>query len=440
MSALEKRRCSSQRLSDGRLVEMMYDPARNPSTYLAIYADGKITYCDEVVDGECVIAPYQETAALRKGVALLPKEAIPYESEQVLAGEIVAFIEKYFTLPNDFKPVALTYVLLSWLYDRFDSIPYLRLTGSFDTGKSRGLRVLGVLCNKPIFTEGFTTPAPLFRLTNLMAGTVIFDEGDQANSRETALLVKILNSGYQKGGAVARMDRSGMDDIKFYSVYGPKIISTRGEFQDQALESRCLTLETGFLQPDKHVPLCLPEDFYEEAKRLRGKLMMYRFRNYHLLRIDSSYRIPNIQTRLSQIMLPLLTLAPSEDIKEQLVQYAVEYDKRTTMNRTTSFEHLIAQAIEKRKHRGEISLQDITLDVNKTAWDRELTPKRVGHIVRWELKLQTYRKRLGYVVLYNAERMALICKKYGLSGGDITDQTQGTTTAVNQLIEGGVHV
>jgi hypothetical protein len=61
-----------------------------------------------------------------------------------------------------------------------------------------------------------------------------------------------------------------------YQVYGPKLVATRGFFEDKALESRYLTEEMGTRPLGEHIPLNLTDQYKEEARRLRNQLLMFR--------------------------------------------------------------------------------------------------------------------------------------------------------------------
>jgi hypothetical protein len=71
-------------------------------------------------------------------------------------------------------------------------------------------------------------------------GTLMVDEADLKGSGIEAHIVKILNSGYTRGVAVIRMN--GTKEPEFFQPFGPKVIATRTEFKDAALESRCLDI------------------------------------------------------------------------------------------------------------------------------------------------------------------------------------------------------
>ncbi len=46
------------------------------------------------------------------------------------------------------------YILLTYVYDNFPEIPYLRVIGDYGSGKSRFMRVVGSVCYSPIITNG----------------------------------------------------------------------------------------------------------------------------------------------------------------------------------------------------------------------------------------------------------------------------------------------
>ena len=59
-----------------------------------------------------------------------------------------------------------------------------------------------------------------------------------------------------------------------YAVFGPKFVSTRGFFQDRALESRCITEETGGRSLRDDIPINLTAEYQRAALAIRNKLLM----------------------------------------------------------------------------------------------------------------------------------------------------------------------
>jgi hypothetical protein len=49
--------------------------------------------------------------------------------------DVQDFIRRYVDLSPAFEKVATHYVLLSWVYDAFNELPYLPLRGDYGSGK-----------------------------------------------------------------------------------------------------------------------------------------------------------------------------------------------------------------------------------------------------------------------------------------------------------------
>lgn len=113
-----------------------------------------------------------------------------------LYNQIREHIQKYVVLEDvRFYDVATGYVLMSWVFDRFSNVPYLRVVGDLGTGKSRFLEVVGKLCNRSMMVSGSISMAAVFRTLDLVQGTLVFDEADFKSSDMSDDIVKILNGG-----------------------------------------------------------------------------------------------------------------------------------------------------------------------------------------------------------------------------------------------------
>ena len=244
----------------------------------------------------------------------LPSNAINFykryptenDAEADLLTEVETFIYKYVDLDNSFRTFAACYVLLSWLYDRFYSIPYLRLLGDFGTGKSRALDVIGGICYRPVNVSGATSAAGIFRVIDRWRGTLILDESDFRFSDETVDIIRILNQGFEKNRTVLRVNTNTMS-LEHFQAFCPKIIASRKKFADEALESRCLSTITKQTSRND-VPFSLGKQFFAERDELRKKLLMYRLKNWS--RIDPEiFNIDvKVEPRLKQITIPFFVL------------------------------------------------------------------------------------------------------------------------------------
>src|SRR5437879_1648639 len=311
-------------LPDRSLSETAYQEHR---TRCCVSTDGALRYQTSVLVTVQRLVPYSpRNNLLTNEVVLFPSEPVEYDSESKLAEDIRGFIHRYVDISPLFEQIASYYVLFSWVYDAFNELPYLRLRGDTGSGKTRFLLTVGSLCYKPIFASGASTVSPLFRILDSMRGTLIVDEGDFRFSDEKAELVKILNNGNGRGFPVLRSESvSGREfSPRAYTVFGPKLIATRGYFQDRALESRCLTEETGGRKLRDDIPINLTGDYKREALELRNKLLMFRFRSFGKRQIDPALVDRSIEPRLAQIFVPLLSVIEDAVARQALREVARE--------------------------------------------------------------------------------------------------------------------
>jgi hypothetical protein len=242
---------SAFQIDKDTIAELVFDKQLGTTNFVFISA-GKLEQRESLEDKlhSRLILPYEPTnSIITSSLIRLPSTASPYKNEGDLLSEIRTFIHKYCALTPTFEAIATYYILLTWVYDAFNEVPYLRFIGDFGQGKSRMLNTLGTICYKPIFANGGTSVSAVFRTIEAFHGTLILDEADLKFSGEQAEMVKILNSGNAKGMPILRSDTNSNDGGQYnpraYSVFGPKIVATRGYYDDKALESRFIVEELG---------------------------------------------------------------------------------------------------------------------------------------------------------------------------------------------------
>jgi hypothetical protein len=420
---------------DGGILEMVYRPEEKRTAFV-LWKDGEWKFEPSLnVDPFRRLVPYSPNNNLIKNeVVLLASEPEEYGSEESLLHEIQSFIHRYVDVSPLFEKIASYYVLFSWVYDGFNELPYLRVRGDPGSGKTRFLLTIGSLCYKPIFASGASTVSPIFRILDSFHGTLIVDEGDFRFSDEKAEVVKILNNGNVKGFPVLRSEVSGKGrefNPRAYHVFGPKLVATRGFFDDKALESRFLTEEMGQYRLRNDVPINLSGSYKQEALQIRNKLLLFRFRNLNKRMPEESLVDRTIEPRLNQIFVPLLSIIEDPKAVEDLRELARRYNREMIADRGMDMEaqilEIVRDMLSSPYGESRLPLKDITswfVDRHGIDYERKVTSKWIGNIIRKKLNLKTQRTRDGYVIPSSElAKLERLYEKYGVTGKEDNEVT-----------------
>ena len=392
-------------LDDGSVIETL--SSRRARTTSLIRFHSGVTETGPTLDVPELgkVRPYPpDNSLLAHGVVQFPSAWEAFDSEIDLAADVQRFIHRYADLSPAFEEAAAYYVLLTWVFDAFNELPYLRLKGDFGSGKTRCLQTIGILCYKPMFASGASTVSPLFRIIDSFRGTLVIDESDFRYSDERSEIVKILNNGNAKGFPVLRSEATPGKEFnpKAFDVFGPKIIATRRSFDDRALESRCITEEMTGLPPRSDIPLSLPEAFYDEAEKLKSQLLSYRVRWKAQLAIPNETRDPNLEARVAQVFAPLMAVACDAKAKERLYDLARKTSATLKTDRGTTTEAQLLDIIcELRRDHIPLSMKEIAERFAArfgTDHSRSVTPKWIGSQLRSRLSLLTVKSHGTFVV------------------------------------------
>jgi len=405
MKGNKKPTVSIMSFMDGETIgECVFESGKNRPGFI-VKKNGELLTQQQYSQGAATLKPPGSVRGLvRSGALKLPLTTIPYGTVEELKTVVRAFIHKYVDLSETFEIICTYYVLLTWLYDKYNELPYLRVRGDYGTGKTRFLSVLGSICYKPIFASGASTTAPLFHLLNEIQGTLVLDESDFRFSDTTAELTKILNNGNTKGFSVLRCEQSsdGKFSVKAYSIFGPKIVAARESFKDDALESRFITEDLGGNSLRENIPITLPGTFEDEAQSLRNQLLQYRFDN-RLKPVSMHVTdIPGIAGRTRQIYLPLLSLIEDRNELSAVYQRVTAYESQLRSDRGLQTEAELLQVIYK------LQLQDKDLSITEITksfviqfgarYGRRITPKWIGYLIRSRLHLGTRKSGGVYII------------------------------------------
>lgn len=309
------------------IIELVYDPDRQKTGLAVSRFGGLFNIEQEVRIGNEVLVPYSANNNLiARGSVLFAAKPEHHGDKAELLEEISAFLQRYVDLSPMFEQIAAHYVLLSWVHDAFNELPYLRFQGDYGTGKTRGLLAVGQLCYKPFFASGASTVSPIFHILDTFGGTLLLDEADFRFSDATAELVKILNNGTMRGLPVLRtmQTKDGELNPRSFRVFGPKLVAMRGSYEDDALESRFLSENMNLRSMREDIPINLPSEMRDEALLLRNKLLHFRLCTLLETQLNTDRVKRKLEPRLNQIALPLLSLVDGESLVASIRDHIVE--------------------------------------------------------------------------------------------------------------------
>jgi len=266
-------------------------------------------------------------------------DADAFESPESLAADIEVYIAAYLDISPAFLKVASTYVLFSWVYDVFNEVPYLRFRGEFGSGKTRALTVIGSLLNKG--------SSPVAQVRSPRSSTSWMPSARRAHPRrsgfrfsdEKAELSKILNNGNVKGFPVLRQTVNAKRSS----------IRRRSLCMGRSHRSATVVRRHRAREPIPHGRHGravgageYPEEFAggqnAEARALRNQLLMYRFRFRNHVGIDASLESENQSMRTNQIIVPLLSVAPTSAHREAISLVAGDLDANVRTERAASLD------------------------------------------------------------------------------------------------------
>lgn len=405
-------------LKDGRLYETIYDEeSEHPLQFIVRDTDGTLKTQLSITVGRKTIHPLtSHIDPIRNRTVLLPSGIADYGSRAELLNEIKTYIHNYADVDGFVADILAHYVLMTWVFDHFSAIPYLRFIGEPGTGKTRILKIMQQLSNRSIFFGAGSSVPPLFRFQDQFHGTIVFDEAEFNKSDMQSDIVKILNGGYSKGTPVMR---SGPGDTNFapqaFDVYGPKVIANRSRFSDNALETRCLTLQTTEKTVRPDVPKQLPNAFYEEGAVLRNKLLRWRLEEYHSIEMEES-AFEGLSGRQIELGTPIYAVSPDPAFKAQFRQYMSDRDTEMKSENPSLLVLEVLAAYFDSGHQ-DVLTKHVTERVRELARVREmssfgLNPRRVNEFAL-SLGFRKKKTNAGQSILLDSGVLANVRQRYG---------------------------
>jgi hypothetical protein len=409
----------------------------NKSVFVSLNSN-EPKFSEQLIDQGIEVKPIVDLEAVQMKAIMLPNGIKDYGTEEELVKEIQTHIHKYCEMDKHFEVFSAYYVLLTWLFDKFNTIPYLSFLGDTNTGKSRRGDVIGGLCYKRCKLSGAITPAPIYRMIKRWAGTMIIEEADFKGSDEKSEIVTILNCGFEKGNPVLRCDQNDANKILFLPTYSPKIILRRRSFIDKALESRCLTEQTKPVTR-KDIPPILTDTFYDEQEELRQKLLMFRLRNFNKIEPNKILEIDlgSIDSRLRQATISFASLFVNIPILfEQFKAFLREYNEQLILERQDSYDGQIVECIFKLLDEGrtEISAKDI----KEILGNEKATVQSIGKIFKslgFVTKAIRSDSGMKRILVLDEALLGSLKSRYSVSSVSSVSNTIGGPSKKNNILQ-----
>jgi hypothetical protein len=241
-------------------------------------------------------------------------ELVPRLKNSIKMGQLIEKLTRVFQKfiyfeDNDFYILSGIYVLLTHLYDIFDEIPYIQVSGLKGSGKTRRGDVFEGLCFNP-FNSSEISDASLYRVIGQESNglTMIIDEAeDLSGSTRRSMLLRILRSGYRRDGNVTRCRPNGT--VERFPTFCPKIIINEAGIQNLALESRTIPIHMiKSVLPLEEFRFSKIEKEFKEVKELI-RSFSEEYRDLVFGRYDSFKGLDGISGRDEEIWTPIIIIA-----------------------------------------------------------------------------------------------------------------------------------
>ena len=127
-----------------------------------------------------------------------------------------------------------------------------------------------------------------------------------------------------------------------------------------------------------------------------------------------------IEPRLNQIFIPLLSVIQDETMRDEIRLLARQFNKELVMNRGTAVEGQVLDIIKDilQNPNTKLTVKDITdwfTDRYGDEYQRKITTKWIGFVIRSKLNLKTAKSNGNYIIPPSEEpKLRILLEKYGL--------------------------
>ncbi|HJY84458.1 MAG TPA: DUF3631 domain-containing protein [Candidatus Binatia bacterium] len=201
----------------------------------------------------------------------------------VAGAALLADVRHFFTRFAVFRDKRTPLLLAAWTlgtYRVFRVFPYLALRSPDKRcGKSRVLDILSLLTFNASSRVVHPTEAQIFRGPSRNGGTLLLDEVEalgKADKDTYAGLLAVLNSGFERGGSVSRLEKTGAGSFQevSFDTFCPRAIAGISKTAD-TLEDRSIIIVMQRKLAREQTERFSPSRLEEEAQALRDRCYLW---------------------------------------------------------------------------------------------------------------------------------------------------------------------
>jgi len=249
-----------------------------------------------------------------------------------LIRDLEAFFSKRLGLPNGAALILALFTLNTYLFDVFDTTPYLQIDSALGgCGKTTLLHHLEATCCRA-YLGCDPTEATLYRRIDRDRPTWLLDEAAVLRGHEerARMIRAVLHAGYRKGATVSRCEGE-INELRDFGVYSPKAFALVGSLRGTLLD-RCIVLH---LQKTAGLPKTKLKRLCRDASPLREKLAAYAAQfGDQIQRLDDNEPDegywPQLDGREEELWGPLLFQArvAGEETERRALAVALNFSRR----------------------------------------------------------------------------------------------------------------
>jgi hypothetical protein len=401
-------------LKDRTLVELMEDAKHPGRTCFAVWKQGEVRLVDRLEQDGQVFVPLPRNNEVL-GRLRLPSAALPYKSVQELLGRLESLISQCVAVDEKYVRVLADFVLSTWFVDRLEVALYLSVVGLPQSGKTTLLRVLSLVCRRPLLIADVTSASFYNACTRFMP-TILIDEAASIRSNRT--LRHMLRSGTTRDVLAVRKNRT-------FHCYGAKVISWLEPPDDTALNSRCILIPMFESKSSALVRLDEPK-VQQMAADLQAQLLRFRLENYKTVKPAAVAGDEVLRPR-TRDLLRALSAAHAQDAERchGLLKF-FESGEAVPLEPLSPEHNAVLRALFASIHQDEFSyvlISDLTNNVNcflRAAGEGlRLLARKVGSVLTSLGFTNRTRKNSGWVLYLgqqDAEKLHQLAACYGIDG------------------------